>query len=194
MYTKRWMMLGLLCFSLLASPAVAQVDHNLQATIPRFPVDPISVDQLRALKKHSARDCTFDYVTKNAQFYLGPVNQLLPCVIVGVDQYWRDAQGGGREKVNRYHFRMAGMTERLDRLGMVEKVYMNDAAEDALLQIAYVAREGQPITETVQRWLAVDKHTLSATELREMDDPSRSFFADNPSDYHVVIVEFEVQK
>lgn len=86
------------------------------------------------------------------------------------------------------------MTERLDRLGMVEKVYMNDAAEDALLQIAYVAREGQPITETVQRWLAVDKHTLSATELREMDDPSRSFFADNPSDYHVVIVEFEVQK
>lgn len=165
--------------------------HDVPATIPKFPVDPITVEYLRSLKPHSPRDCTFDYVTKNAQFFMGPVNILLPCVLVGKKSYWRDAQSGGREQTTAYFFRMAGMTERLDHLGMVEKVYMNDSSEDALLETAYVRREPYMPTKTVSGWIAIDKASNSVTSFRSNDDPSRDFYASSPDDYHIVDVSFE---
>lgn len=165
---------------------------SIPATVPKFPVDPITVEYLRSLKPHSPRDCTFDYVTRNAQFHMGPVNQLLPCVLVGKKSYWRDAQAGGREQTTAYYFRMAGMTERLDGLAMVEKVYMNDSSEDALLQTAYVRREPYVPTEVVEGWIAIDKATKEVTSLRAVDDQSREFYAENPADYLVLDVTYEV--
>lgn len=164
---------------------------SIPATIPKFPVDPITVEQLRALPHHRSRDCTYDYVVRNAQFYLGPVNLLMPCVLVGMVTYWRDSASGGREQVNAYHFRVAGMTSRLDGLGEVEKVYMNDAAEDALLQIAYVARKPSVPVETVKGWIAIEKATRSVTSLRDDDDPAKGFFLSNPDDYVVLDVTFD---
>lgn len=121
--------------------------ESVPAPVARFPVNHISPEVLRSLKEHNQRNCTYAYVVENAQFYLGPINQLLPCVIVGKTTYWRDAEGGGREQVTAYHFRQARMTERTDGRGLIEKVDMLDAAEDALLKIAYVKIDDSPDPE-----------------------------------------------
>lgn len=166
---------------------------SVPSSASRFPVDRITLDYLRSLKPHNPRDCTFDYVTENAQFFMGPINLLLPCVLVGTNTYWRDSQNGGREKVNHYFFRMAGMTERLDHLGMVEKVYMNDSSEDAMLQTAYVPHEADELPkEFVEGWIAIDKTTKSVTSLRAMDDSTRKYFVERPNDYHVADIKYEV--